>query len=139
MAKKKKSPKVILKDKLEDLAKKIAKARDGYVCQWCGAKVEGSNAHGSHLIPKSKGDAHRWNPKNIVCHCYHCHLNVWHKSPVEASNWLKGYKKSLWKWVELHTWDTVKDVHPLKMAHYTLDEMTEMKEKLTKKLRKLEK
>jgi len=78
-----------LKKELEDLAKLIAKTRDNYICQKCGVKCEGSNAHGSHVIPVSQGNQFRFDTQNIKCLCYHCHLNWWHKNPIEACEWFK--------------------------------------------------
>lgn len=74
----------------EDLAKKIAKARDKYICQMCDKKVEGSNAHGSHVVPVSHGNQFRFDPMNIKCLCGNCHLRVWHKNPIESSEWFKN-------------------------------------------------
>lgn len=30
-----------------------------------------------------------FDPMNILCLCYHCHINWWHKNPVEAGEWVK--------------------------------------------------
>jgi hypothetical protein len=29
------------------------------------------------------------DPENIFCLCYSCHINWWHKSPLDASEWFK--------------------------------------------------
>lgn len=83
---KKKSRKSKVKE-LDELVKKIVRKRDENRCQWCGKYVTGSNCHVSHVIPRSKGYALRWDLQNLKVLCYHCHINVWHKNPIEASAW----------------------------------------------------
>jgi 5-methylcytosine-specific restriction endonuclease McrA len=73
-----------------DLAKLIAKTRDGFICKRCKKKVSGVNCQGSHIIPISKSKALQFVPDNIDTLCYHCHLNFWHKNPVEAVAWFKA-------------------------------------------------
>ena len=38
--------------------------------------------------------------------CYHCHLEWWHKNPLEAAEWFKGYSPEryeyLWSKKELY-------------------------------------
>lgn len=97
-----------LKKEIEDLAKLRAKERDGYICQKCGKKVEGSNAHGSHVIPVSHGDALRFDLLNIKCLCYHCHINWWHKNPLEAAEWFKKTFPERSQYLEQHSEDVVK-------------------------------
>jgi 5-methylcytosine-specific restriction endonuclease McrA len=41
-------------------------ARDGHVCQYCGASAENID----HVIPKSKGGLHAWD--NVVAACRPC-------------------------------------------------------------------
>ena len=86
--------------KLDELIKTKAKIRDNYTCQKCGKKVEGSNAHGSHVIPVSGGHKLRWDIQNIKCLCYHCHINWWHKNPMEASEWFSRTFPDRWKYLE---------------------------------------
>jgi len=74
-------------DKLDDLAREYIRLRDNYTCQMCGKKVEKNNAHCSHVVPKSHGNRLRWDVMNLKLLCYHCHINVWHKSPVDAGLW----------------------------------------------------
>jgi len=78
-----------LKKKLEDLVKLYCKVRDNWICQKCGKWVEGSDAHGSHVIPVSQGNQFRFDPENIKTLCYHCHLNWWHKAPLESGQWFR--------------------------------------------------
>ena len=85
MAKKKTRRKKV-KDELDKLSARYIKIRDGGICQWCGRNT---NIHVSHIIPKSRGDRYRWDPENLKCLCYHCHLSVWHKDPIAAMGWFK--------------------------------------------------
>ena len=83
-----------LKKRAEDAVKLAAKKRDNYTCQKCRKIVFGSNAHASHVIPVSHGNVLRFDLRNIICLCYHCHINWWHKNPREASVWYeKKYPK----------------------------------------------
>lgn len=86
--------------RLDLLAKGFAKERDGYFCQYSGDKVEGSNAHGSHVIPVSAGLALRWDLRNIKCLAYHWHLNWWHKNPIESAEWFKLKFQVRWEYLQ---------------------------------------
>jgi len=97
-----------IKKEIETLVKTKAKERDKYICQKCGKKVEGSNAHGSHVIPVSHGDALRFDLMNIKCLCYHCHLNWWHKNPLEAQEWFKEKFPDRFAYLMIHKNDVVK-------------------------------
>lgn len=78
-----------LRKKCEDKAKEVAKKRDKYTCQKCGKVVSGSDCHGSHVRPVSSGNQFRFDIRNIKVLCYHCHINWWHKNPIEAAEWFK--------------------------------------------------
>lgn len=87
---KKKGPTVTkLKTECDELVKLIIKVRDKNTCQRCYKVVSGSDCHGSHVIPVSAGNKLRWDEQNIKVLCYHCHLNWWHKNPLEATEWFK--------------------------------------------------
>jgi len=73
--------------KAVELAKKIAKERDNYVCQKCGKMVKGANAHGSHVYSEGAYIGLSATVENIKCLCYRCHINWWHKQPMEAKDW----------------------------------------------------
>ncbi len=75
--------------KLEHIACEFAKSRDGYVCRHTGQKVFGSNAHASHIIPKSAGLRFLFDIRNIKCLSMHSHLYWWHKDSKGAAKWLK--------------------------------------------------
>lgn len=86
---KKKPTRGDLTKKLVSTAKQIVRLRDGNICQHCGTYCEGSNRQASHVRPESAGTSLRWNPINIKILCYHCHLNWWHKNPLEAGKWFR--------------------------------------------------
>lgn len=101
-AKKKKatSPKVLYKKNV-DMAKLIAKIRDNYICQWCWFdwRNNKSKIHGSHIINEARDHRLATNEYNIKALCYRCHMNLWHKDPVLASEWFN--KKFPWRYDEL--------------------------------------
>lgn len=78
-------------------AKKTAKERDKYICQKCGKKVEGMNAHGSHIYNEGTYRSMSADPDNILTMCYYCHINWWHKSPLDAAAWFKEKYPELFK------------------------------------------
>lgn len=95
----KRSPRAILKSKLIKLAGKIAIERDKNICQKCGKYCEGSNAHPSHVKPKSAGDVYKWNPRNIKCMCFHCHISWWHLNPTESGVWFRAKFPERWEYI----------------------------------------
>jgi len=78
-------------------AKIKAKERDKYICQKCGKKVEGMNAHGSHIYNEGTYKSMSADVDNILTFCYYCHINWWHKNPLEASEWFKNKFPELYK------------------------------------------
>lgn len=97
-----------LKKMYEDIMKTKAKERDGYTCQRCHKKVEGSNAHGSHVIPVSASDYLRFDLINIKCLCHHCHINWWHKNPIEAGKWFEDTFPDRYTYLQAHKYDIKK-------------------------------
>ena len=91
-----KSQRKKLIDKLDQLTKEYCRVRDNWVCQWCGKDVDNSNAHRSHVIPVSHGNRLRWDERNYKLLCFHCHMNVWHKSPLMAQDWFKSKFHDRW-------------------------------------------
>ena len=85
-----KTPKRKIKDKLEKLVKDIVKKRDKNTCQKCLKVVKGSNCHASHVIPVSRDMRLAFDPENLKVLCYHCHINWWHKHPLESGIWYAG-------------------------------------------------
>jgi 5-methylcytosine-specific restriction endonuclease McrA len=96
-----------LKKRLMELMKAHVKRRDSYTCQKCGREVEGSNCHVSHVIPVSAGNALAFDPMNMKVLCYHCHLNWWHKNPVESGEWFRTKFSGRWEYLEEHRNDEV--------------------------------
>ena len=90
IVKRKKTDRRKLVEKTTNLAKHIAKVRDRYTCQMCGTVVDGSNCHGSHIIPVSADHRLEVHPINIKALCYHCHMNVWHKNVLESGEWYEN-------------------------------------------------
>lgn len=87
--KRKKGERTKLNNELDTLAKTLAKIRDNYTCQKCGKQDKGLGMHGSHVIPVSGGTKLRWDLQNIKALCFHCHINWWHKNPLEAGQWFR--------------------------------------------------
>lgn len=86
---KKKSDRKKLEDKLEKISKKLVYLRDDYKCQHCG-KQDYKDYQASHVIPVSAGKKLKWDLQNMKVLCHHCHLNWWHKNPLEATEWFKS-------------------------------------------------
>lgn len=120
-----------LRTKLDKLIKKYVKERDFYTCQHCGKKLEGSNCHGSHVIPVSAGLLWAYDPENIITLCFHCHINWWHKNPMEASDWFKDRYPREWKYIQKIKEE--RKTRPIKDF-----ELQELLDKLTEKLKGME-
>ena len=117
------------KKKTELAVKKLVKARDGYICQHCGKHCEGANAHASHVIPVSAGNQFRFDPLNLKCMCYHCHINWWHKNPIEATEWFKEKFPERYDYLFSLPRVTVK---------FSIDDLKEMETKYKLKLKEYE-
>ena len=59
------------------IASRIVRKRDGW-CVMCG-KTENLQAH-HYVITKARSTKHRWNLKNLVTLCWHCHLHLCHST-----------------------------------------------------------
>lgn len=94
--------------RLDQAAMAYIRERDKWTCQWCGKRVDGSNAHCSHVIPRSRGNALRWDPMNLKLLCFHCHINKWHKDPNEASRWFRFKFPERYDYLELNRHELVK-------------------------------
>lgn len=55
-------------------------ARDGYTCQYCGAK--GKNLTLDHVTPRERGGQHTW--ENLVACCTACNNKKGNRTPQEA-------------------------------------------------------
>jgi len=68
-----------------ELAKKVAKKRDNYICQKHGESCVGQ-MHGSHIIPVGAGGIIAADPDNIITLCASAHKlagDSWHEAPKE--------------------------------------------------------
>jgi len=97
----------LLPDPGKAIVKKLDKAvadivckRDKNICQKCGKYVEGRGCHVSHVIPRSKGNRLRWDIINLKVLCFHCHINWWHKNPVESGEWFKKKFPKRWAYLK---------------------------------------
>ena len=86
--------------KLDKLSKDVVRKRDGNVCQHCFKLAESTNRHVSHVIPVSAGNKLRWDVANMKIMCYHCHINWWHKNPVESGEWFKETFPDRWEYLQ---------------------------------------
>ena len=108
------------KKKADKSFKSFIKARDKYTCQRCLKVGTGQNIHASHIIPTSKGNALRWDLNNAIALCFHCHINWWHKNPLEASEWFKEHFPQKWQYLQAHKEDIKK---------FTIDDLKELTKK----------
>lgn len=96
----KKSDKQKLKEQLWELCKTYVRLRDENTCQRCLKEVHGSNAHTSHVIPKSHGNILKFDDQNLKLLCGFCHLRWWHKNPLDAAEWFKSEFPGRWKYIQ---------------------------------------
>ena len=120
----KKSDRKKLIDQLDKLSKQLVYQRDNYTCQRCG-KNDGRDYQASHVIPVSAGQKLRWDIQNMKVLCYHCHLNWWHKNPIEASDWFKKTFPHRVEYLEAN-----KGIYK-----FTITELEELKDKYTEELK----
>lgn len=87
------------KSKAVDLAKKIAKVRDGFVCQKCGrSKAQGWQMHGAHIMPETWA-ATAADPDNILTLCARCHSmggESAHQNPIQFGRWFDEHYPGLY-------------------------------------------
>jgi 5-methylcytosine-specific restriction endonuclease McrA len=57
-------------------------ARDGFRCQYCGAKKPMQELNYDHVVPRARGGKTDWD--NIVTSCYACNDKKGGRSPEEA-------------------------------------------------------
>ncbi len=70
-----------------ELAKTIAKERDGYICQRCGKNRDTGQIQASHDISVGQCIWLAADINNITTLCAYCHLRWWHSNPIEAGKW----------------------------------------------------
>lgn len=109
-----------IKDELDKLSKEYIRIRDKKTCQHCGKILEGSNCHVSHVMPISMGDKLRWDFNNMKVLCFHCHMNWWHKNPIESGEWFKKKFPKRYKYL----------ISNRGLKNFTFDDLIYLKEKL---------
>lgn len=124
MKKRKKTERQLACERLDKLVKQIVYIRDNNTCQHCLVQVEGTNRHGSHVIPVSAGNKLRWDFINLKVLCFHCHMNWWHKNPVEAGEWFQKTFPDRWEYLQAN-----RGIQQYKL-HNLLDLEAELKETL---------
>lgn len=60
------------------LTRRAVFARDGWLCQYCGAPAENLD----HVVPRSKGGLHIW--ENVVAACRRCNSRKENRPPEDA-------------------------------------------------------
>jgi 5-methylcytosine-specific restriction endonuclease McrA len=90
-----------IRAKLDKLVKDFVKERDNYICQHCGKKLSKEDCHASHIIPISAGLWWAYESRNIITMCFHCHINWWHKNPVEAGEWYRNTFPEEWAYLQV--------------------------------------
>jgi len=71
---------------INGLLRKILVARDGERCLKCGST---ERLQMSHIYPKGKHRRMEFESDNLKFLCYPCHFFFWHKSPIEAWDWIR--------------------------------------------------
>ena len=57
--------------------------RDGYACQYCGAKPGPQALDVDHVLPRCRGGGYTW--QNLVTSCRRCNLRKGRRTPEEAA------------------------------------------------------
>jgi len=129
--KRKKTPRQKLKKKLELAVKTYVKERDKFTCQFCDKVVSGSNCHASHIIPVSADGRMAFDPDNLKVLCYHCHMNFWHKNPLEATDkFTKKFPGRYEKLQEKHLSNQKKGTIQMEELEERLNQINQMNEYL---------
>lgn len=89
--------------KAVSIAKRLAKERDGYICQFCGATKGERQIHASHILSDSAHKKLSADPMNIIalCSIHHSvkYTGSWHEDPAVMIEWFDnkypGLRKKL--------------------------------------------
>lgn len=97
---KKQSERGRLKTEIDTLFRAYILETRPHICQWCNRPAEGRNLHVSHILPRGSHPKLRWVELNILLLCLNCHLQVWHKNPILAHEFMvrirgEDYKQKL--------------------------------------------
>ena len=71
-----------LPSRIQTLSRRNILIRDGYTCQYCGAKLINSGLELEHVIPRSRGGQSAW--ENLVAACRDCNKRKADRTPAEA-------------------------------------------------------
>ncbi|MCK6490462.1 MAG: HNH endonuclease [Planctomycetes bacterium] len=74
-------------------AKAIVLARDGFTCQYCGARITLRTGTRDHVQPRSRGG--RDVLANVVAACSPCNLRKMDRTPAEAGMHLRSQPRPL--------------------------------------------
>jgi 5-methylcytosine-specific restriction protein A len=96
----KKTERQKLMKRCDELVKEYVRLRDKNICQKCGKFVTGVNCHCSHVIPVSRDRRLAYEPVNLKCLCFHCHINWWHKHVLESGQWYRERFPKRWAYLE---------------------------------------
>jgi len=77
------------------------KVRERYKfkCQVCGSIRHSNNAH--HIIPKHASKELRYDIRNGICLCIHCHKfgpRAAHQNALWFNKWMRRNKYKQWRW-----------------------------------------
>lgn len=103
------------------LAKKIARMKAGYRCEYCGLGEPQRMTHGSHIYSEGKNPNMSADVDNILCLCWLCHMGglhkvsakrfSWHGTPREAQDWFEQKYPELFKELRKRSQDTMRIVN----------------------------
>ena len=71
-----------LPSRIQTLSRKNILIRDGYMCQYCGAKLLSGQLELEHVIPRARGGLSTW--ENLVAACRSCNARKADRTPAEA-------------------------------------------------------
>lgn len=87
-----------IKNRLRKLRDGLARRRDENKCQHgnkpCCTKTDKKGRtilHVSHIYPVGLYPHMEFELDNVKLLCFFCHFFWWHKSPIDASNWIADY------------------------------------------------
>lgn len=77
---------------LDTLLRQVVLIRDGNRCRWCGISKRvgrGRGLEAAHIWPKGQFPWLRYDLGNVITLCHRCHFFRWHRSPLEAQDWIR--------------------------------------------------
>jgi len=76
-------------EKCDALFRKYILRERGEKCEWC---KKNTKVFVSHILPKGRYPNMRYKENNVLLLCFYCHFHRWHKSPLDANEFLGKYK-----------------------------------------------